>query len=82
MKPTIENKPFFTILCQIYQNFEKPPQRLQNSEVRSQFLQQKLKDFFSVKIFRPTFISENFRKLSKILSLFSKNVPNFCQLCS
>ena len=43
---------------QIYQNFEKPPQRLQNSDFRCHFQHKKSIDFFSVQILRPTFIIE------------------------
>ena len=75
----VGNKHFFTKSChrQTYQNYEQPPHRLQNSYFQS---------LFFCKVYltrRSTFTNEIFWKLWFLkFTLFSKNVPNFCRLCS
>ena len=63
------NKHFFTKLChrQTYQNYEQPPQRLQNSYFQSHFSVSKIGRIFPKKKFceeylirRPTYINEIF----------------------
>ena len=59
MYASIGNKHFFTKSChrQTYQNYEQPPQRLQNSDFQSHFSASKINriflNFFSVKNIRP-----------------------------
>ena len=58
MSAYIENKHFFTKSChrQTYQNYEEPPQRLQNLYIQSHFSASKINGifliFFSVKNIR------------------------------
>ena len=60
---SIGNKPFFNASFhrQTYQNQEKPPQRLQNSEFRSHQIE-----------YRPTFLLKNFENFLKYLLYFLK----------
>ena len=79
------NKHFFTKSCQSY---EQPPQTSQNSDFQSHFSVSKIGQIF------PFFSLENIGLGDQLLlknvlekfdfqnTLFSKNVPNFCQLCS
>ena len=60
---SIGNKPFFTASFhrQTYQNQEKPPHRLQNSEFRSHQIE-----------YRPTFLLKIFENFLKYLHYFLK----------
>ena len=89
----IENKHFFTKSCnpQTYQNYEQPPQSLQNLYSQSHFSASKINQifliFFSMKNIRLDqlyllYYMKFFENFDFLSTLFSENVPNFCQLWS
>ena len=73
------NKHFCTKWChrQTYQDYEQPPQTSQNSDFQSHFSVLKNTGLGDQLLIKNVF--ENFDFWN---TLFSKNIPNFCQLCS
>ena len=78
----------FTKSChrQTYQNYEQPPQRLQNLYIQSHFSASNIHRIFlfsgeEYSTRRSGFRNEIF-EFDFLSTLFSKNVPNFCQLWS
>ena len=69
-------------------NYEQTPQTCQNSDFQSHFSVLKIDRIFPKKIFRkywtkrPSFNKNVFENFDFENTLFSKNVPNFCWLCS
>ena len=83
----------FSLNRQTYQNYEQNRQKLgtflekqSNSNLKIQVFKecQKKKFYGEYWTRRPTFIQKFFLKILifNVCTLFSKNVPNFCRLCS